>query len=167
MEKYVRWGSWNFGSAIVNKVRKLSSSTTLMGCRPCQIKSAVALTSCFARFLSLEYGTALAMASWSVAVFYFRYLSVFFWVSLQKMAREVGRFGGVQDCHGGFAKLTVHILFVNNFSFWIAWKSKSFYNMAEAQYKQLVSLPNTKSKAWETATWIAQVSPYYLFVHYR
>ena len=60
-------GHWNFGSAIASKVRKLGSSTTLMGCRPWQIKSAVVLTSCFARLLSSEYGTTLAMASWSVA----------------------------------------------------------------------------------------------------
>lgn len=65
--KYVEWGHWNFGSAIANKVRKLGLSTTLMGCRPWQIKSAVVLTSCFTCLLSLEYGTTLAMASWSVA----------------------------------------------------------------------------------------------------
>ena len=67
VEKYVRWGSWNFGSAIVNKVRKLGSSTTLMGCRPWQIKSAVAPTSCLTRLLSLAYGTAIAIASCRVA----------------------------------------------------------------------------------------------------
>ena len=38
-----------------------------MGCRPWQIKSAVAPTSCLARLLSLAYGTALAIASCRVA----------------------------------------------------------------------------------------------------
>ena len=58
VEKCVRCGNLNLGSAKSSSLLKLDSSTMLMGCNPWQIKSAVAPTSSFIRLLSLVYGTA-------------------------------------------------------------------------------------------------------------
>ena len=66
---YMQYGSLNLGSAISSKRLNAGSSTTLRGCNPWQIKSAVASSSSLCFTLSLKNGVDLASVSPSVSYF--------------------------------------------------------------------------------------------------